>query len=704
MAVLGFKDLSGRADSAWISTAVAEMLTTELGATGGLRTIPGEAVGRMRLELALPEADTLAPDTLARVGRNLGADLVLLGSYLRQRDGQVRLDMRLQDVRTGETTAQLAETGDETGLVRLVTSAGSRLRHALGLPSVPSEEIVMGLKAAQPSNLDAQRLYAAALGRLRLLDARGAAELLEKAIAADPAAPLVHSAQADAWATLGQDARAQAAAKKAFELSAGLPREERLVVEARHREAAREWDKAIGLYGRLHAFSPENLEYGLRLVNAQAVSGRVADALATLAELRKLPADIADDPRLDLAEALAHTSSGAFEKERAAAVRAAVKGLARGASLLTARARMVEVHACIRLGDWKRAQAATEEAQAIYAKTGDDAGLAAALARLGDIRKERGELKSAREPLEKSLEIRRRLGFRRGIAASSESLALVADRQGQLVEARRLHEDARAIAQELGERPLRAIVDDNLAVTLLALGELDAAVRTADEALQLYGEAGDHSTAAAVETTIALAQLVRGDLEKAGRTLARALPVLEASRDPVTISRAHSVLAELQREDGAHVKARASHEKALALRTRLGDAIGIAQSTLALAEVDLDDGRVAEAAQAAQRAADAFLRSGAEDDAALAQALLARVRVAAGRTEDALTFAQQAAARAAKTESPRVRWAVALAEAKVLRARGRGADAQARLAQVETDARRRGFVLVAARARSSATD
>src|SRR4029077_13483310 len=42
VAVLGFKNLSQRQDAAWLSTSLAEMLTTELGAGEKLRTISGE--------------------------------------------------------------------------------------------------------------------------------------------------------------------------------------------------------------------------------------------------------------------------------------------------------------------------------------------------------------------------------------------------------------------------------------------------------------------------------------------------------------------------------------------------------------------------------------------------------------------------------------------------------------------------------------
>ena len=65
VAVIGFRNLSGRAESAWLSTAFAEMLTTELAAAQKLRTIPGEDVARMKVELGLSDSESYARDTLA---------------------------------------------------------------------------------------------------------------------------------------------------------------------------------------------------------------------------------------------------------------------------------------------------------------------------------------------------------------------------------------------------------------------------------------------------------------------------------------------------------------------------------------------------------------------------------------------------------------------------------------------------------------
>src|SRR5204863_6652611 len=116
VAVLGFKNLSGRSETAWLSTALSEMLTTELAAGEKLLTISGENVARVKSDLSLPETDTLASDTLTRVRKNLGSDFVVLGSYLElgsgggnQNDDQIRVDLRVQDAIAGQTIAVVSD-------------------------------------------------------------------------------------------------------------------------------------------------------------------------------------------------------------------------------------------------------------------------------------------------------------------------------------------------------------------------------------------------------------------------------------------------------------------------------------------------------------------------------------------------------------------------------------------------------------------
>ena len=102
VAVMGFRNLSGQPDQAWLSTALAETLSTELSGGGQLRALPGENVARMKIDLALPDSESYAPDTLSRIHKHSGTDLVVLGSYLAMgKDGgdQLRLHIFISRMR-----------------------------------------------------------------------------------------------------------------------------------------------------------------------------------------------------------------------------------------------------------------------------------------------------------------------------------------------------------------------------------------------------------------------------------------------------------------------------------------------------------------------------------------------------------------------------------------------------------------------------
>ena len=232
LAVLGFRNLSGRPDEAWMSTALSEMLTTEMAAGERLRTIPGEDVARMKLDLALSDADSFGKETLTRLRNHLGSDLVLLGSYLAVKDasGRIRLDLRLQDTAAGETVAAASAIGTERELIDLITRIGTELRQKLAIEP-----------ASGPRALEVRRRFRHGRRRQALRRRTGEAAAVRSAAGARSAGEsrrgrsryaLAHSALAAAWSALGYDANAQAQARQAVDRSANFAREERLSIEA----------------------------------------------------------------------------------------------------------------------------------------------------------------------------------------------------------------------------------------------------------------------------------------------------------------------------------------------------------------------------------------------------------------------------------------------------------------------------------------
>src|SRR5208282_1984952 len=96
VAVLNFKNSTSRPESAWLSTALPEMLTTELAAGEKLRTITGDEVAQT-MNSSPSASDSLTVQSSSQVGKALGADLVVIGSYVALADGKLRVDLHLQD-------------------------------------------------------------------------------------------------------------------------------------------------------------------------------------------------------------------------------------------------------------------------------------------------------------------------------------------------------------------------------------------------------------------------------------------------------------------------------------------------------------------------------------------------------------------------------------------------------------------------------
>lgn len=715
VAVLGFKDLSGKPGTAWLSPALAEMLSTELGAGGALRVIAGEDVSRMKVELKIGEPESLARDTLAHIRTLLGSDTVVLGSYLALEggapgSGQLRLDLRLQDAATGETTATVAESGTEAGLFALVSRAGERLRRDLGASGGAS-----GPAAARPAlaaSPEAARLYAEGINKLRLFDPAGARDLLAQAVAADPGNALAHSGLAAAWATLGHDGKARDEAKAAFELSASLPPEERLLTEGRYRETVGDWGKAIELYRSLWSLYPDNLDHGLRLAAAQTSAGRGQEALATARALRALPLPARDDLRIDLAEAAAAGSRADFALQNAAAARARAKGQAQGASLLVAQARLLECRALRNLGQADGALAACGAGQRLYAAAGDRAGVAEALTHTANILYDRGDLPGAQLHYEEALATWRDIGNRGAEAGELNNMAVVLKSQGDLARARQLYEEVLAISRETGSRSGEAYALNNIAGVLLRRGDLDGAARLFSDSLAIRRELGDASGEAYALDNLGVALRRRGDLAGARRRHEEALAIrrhigqklsevaslnnlgstffdqgdlgaarqrfaeaLAAGRaigNQTSTASALFGLGEVLLREGKLAEARQRHEEALGLRTTLGEKGTAAESRLALATLGLEAGDAVRAGDGAEETAKEFARQGVGDHQALALSLSALAWRARGDGRRAREAIDRATALLAGNQDLRARLTVELRAARIRSAAGPG--------------------------------
>jgi tetratricopeptide (TPR) repeat protein len=556
-----------------------------------------------------------------------------------------------------------------------------------------------GLRASFPASHEAARLYAEGLARLRNFDALEARTLLQQAVQVEPEFPLSHAALAEAWSQLGYDGEARAAIRHAHDLSAGLPREAHLTVEARYRESLSEWDETARLYGVLYGFFPDNIDHGLNFARASTRAGRANRALETLARLRRLPPPAALDPRIDLGEAETAVDLGQHARSRDAARRAAGKGAAQGAILLVARARVTEAHALNRLGEPAAARAVGELARDIYSRVGDRGGYAWATNRIGGSFLYEGRLIEALNMFEQAQVAFEDVGYQSGLAAAHNNIGYTLLLQGRLDTADPQLRTALGIDREREDRRGQTFVLLNIGLLRDAQGDLMAARESYDQSLAMLDEIDDDLAWPIATHRRADVLLQEGWLEEADASYAKALPALQRAAGERFRAAALYGPGQLHAARGEFALARQRFEEALSVFRELGDETESARHRTALARLALREGDSDTAALAARVAAEAAAREGCSDLEAEALLVLAEALRLQASTDLAMETLSHAEALTATSQSRRVRLLADVTAGRLLSAAGRGDEAMRRLRGAVQRATEHGHVALSLEAR-----
>lgn len=627
VAVFTPRSLRARPETDWLATALAELLSAELAASRQVRLLSGEEVNRMRGELSLPETESFARDTLGRIRAHSNVDMVLTGTYLAlgaAGASTLRLDLSLQDAMTAETVAHLTEMGPEQDLLALLSRVGTALRKHLGLGPLTSEQ-ALWVRNVIPTHPEAARHYAEGLAALRNHDAAVAVERFDQVVAQEPGFALAWSALAAACQALYLADRAKDAARHAFECSEGLPREESLLIQARHYEMQADWGPAIDAYRALMELSPDSVDYGTALASAQLSAGQPRAARETLAALRQLPPPLGEDPRIDLAESIAAAGTSDFEGSRQYAAAGVKKARAARQWLIVATGLVDEAFAVRNLGNPTSAVELMQEAEQLFLEAGDHGGVIRAM--------------------------------------QGRSIALT--------DLTRLH-DAKAVTLRVLERVrryrgsiLEGEVLGNAGWLFCHLGNLDEALRLTRECVLLYQDLGMPTEQAHFSVQLAMVRRHRGELSEAQRLLKEAMGVSRSVGDDYTLAWAHQELGELFTDCGEWSHARQWLESALELRRARGFRAFAIDAELALVRLALEEGRLEEAEARAERAREFYVEQHNRDKEGLAHALRVRPLLLRGEASQALQALAQALSLAGRSENVLIEAAVQLAHAWV---------------------------------------
>ena len=687
-AVLRARAASGEErDAPWLGEYLAERVEAELAAGDGLRMLPGEVRARVERE----RSETDAPAGGLRDA--FGADLLVAGMWS-TRDGQLSLSLAAREATSGTEIATAGAEGPD-GDPADVAARGSRgLRERLGL-AAPGDAETAGLRAGRLSSLEAAREYGAGLVAVRGFDALGARAAFERAVAVDPSHPLARAALARALSALGLDDRARKEAQRAFDLSASLPDAQRLAIEAQLRESAREWPRAVEVRREQRARAPDDPEHVIDLAEALVALGNPNEALRAL-EAAGPP--VVADPRFAMAESRADLAAGLLDRAQAAVDAAVRLAQQRGATLLQARARLLEAQVLRTRGALEAAVAAGGEAARLFRVGGDRGSVARALRHSADVRRYQGQLVEARRLAEESLDVARAVGEVGTASTAVNRIASVLQEEGQLAASRLRYEEVRSMAPEIGDRELEATAMNNIGVSWWLAGDLVSARRQLEGALAFFRRIGGKRGLSFTLFNLGFVLVDRGELDAAARAFEESAALSRELTQPSLTGMAVFGQGQVALASGDLALARRRHEEALAIRRGLDERGRVADSQLALAALDLDEARVDAAEPLLAAVVEEFARQSRRDREALARALFAELLLARGRFDEARLEMDRAVALAAPTEFRPVQTTVAIASARLLARRdGVAAAAAARAAQELAE--RSGHVLLALEAR-----
>ena len=564
IAVLPFRNASGDSTLDSMGPVVSQVLTTTLGQSAHVRTVPSDRLNEVLVALRVSPNATLSPTELSRVAELTNAKRVLWGSYARF-GNQIRIDATLQDLERQQTVLLNALAANEAGMLTALGELSDSVGKELGRES---PDILAALKATswKPSTTssEALRLYYEGVRQSQQGAHKDALTSFQGAVKADENFALAYSAMARAYSSLGYEDEAGQYSRQAMGLAESLPPPEKYQIAANHYRVVRDVDKAIEANENLANAAPNS-------ASTQYDLGTLYEQVGRLDEARRHFAKVVDlDPKF-------------------------VEGL------------LSLGRVDIRQGRFQESLQPLNTALTLAIELNREESRANVLQAIGIAYKQLNRLDEALPRYQQSLEIKQKLGNKGGMASSLTEIAQVYSRQGRLKEAEQSYRSALELQEEIRDRAGASSTLVNLGALLTdQLARPNDALPLLRRALQLRRDAGNRLGEAAVLNNMGTAYMAKGDFAEAETYFDQALAIREkggASGDlAVTLHNLGETHSRMGRYDAAIKAYVASLDNYKKANNRRGAAI----ESYSIGTVFDTQGRFGAAAQSKQEALNAF--------------------------------------------------------------------------------------------------
>jgi serine/threonine protein kinase/tetratricopeptide (TPR) repeat protein len=562
LAILPFHNRSTDLSIDWLGPSLAEMLSTGVGQSSGLRTVSSDRIHQVLKDLRVPANADFDPETLRRLAEFSSADILVWGQYAKFGD-QIRIDATLLDLKRNRRAPLKIEAASEKEIPGAVDSLAELIRKNLAV----SSDVLKELKASsfQPTSKSVPALRDYNQGVQLLRDGKNleAVKALQAAIHEDPEFALAYSRLAETDSVLGYDNEAEQLARKAVELSEKLPPAEKYLIAANHFRIAKDYPKAAEAYQNLAKVSPDNSDIESALGSVYENSGDFAKAREFYQKvLAANPKDITTLLAIGRVEILSGNPQASLDP------------LNRALSL------------------------------AIQVDNQEQKGTI--LHALGIAYSSLNKPDDALQNYKQALEIRRSLGQKKGIADGLNMMANTYGGLGKSDLALKNYNDALQIYREIGDQQDTGDVLLDLGQFHNDRGRYDEALKLLKESLQIQRDLHNPNNEALCLNNIGNTYYFKSDYDDARIYFQQALQLREKINVPSDIALTVHNLAEVSTKSGQYEQSLTYHMRALDLYRSAGDKHGAAMEDYTMGTVFEYQGRYGSAVSSKRQAVQDF--------------------------------------------------------------------------------------------------
>jgi eukaryotic-like serine/threonine-protein kinase len=520
LAILPFRNSSGDAKDDWIGSSVADMLSTDIGQSAHLHTVPTDRLHQVLTDLRVGPETAVDPDTLRRVAQFSNADILVSGQYARFGD-QIVIDATIRDLVHDQTVPVKAQALVKD-LPTAIDSLADSVRKHLSLSANVVEELKAQAFKPNSTSVEALREYDAGSALMRAGKYVDALKQLQAATNEDPQFALAFSRLADAQSELGFQSDAEQSSSRATDLAHDqkLPLAETYLIGASNARIMKDNKKALEAYENLLKSSPGDVDVQYELGDLYLQNGEYDKARAEFTGVLKSdPKNIKALWRLGVVDNLTGNPQAALDS------------LTRGSSLaIQVDNQEQQALILLSMGISYRLLNKPEEALrnyqdsiAINEKIGQKRGVAAALNEMGGVQRTSGKPDAALASHNKALALLRDIGMKDETANTLTSLGAVYQDLGKFDQALEVYKQALQIQRETGDQSYESQCLDNIAGVYLAMGDTDNAFTYSQQALQLREKLGVPGDIADTLESLSEAYTATGQYDQAMNALMRAL-------------------------------------------------------------------------------------------------------------------------------------------------------------------------------------